>query len=100
MTMIEYGGKPRLVVGRTRYATPPEPGTVVGPRDITGEYLVVLGQDGEHTQFGYATVDEQNAAAERRTAGEARSMAELVGGQRRLPHGLVVSITPKGMEER
>jgi hypothetical protein len=62
---VEYQGKKRHVCGRARYPSPPEPGTIVGPKDITRESLVVLAQDGEWTLFGYATVGDLDDAARR-----------------------------------
>ncbi len=74
----ELHGTRRLVAGRLRYANPPEPGTILGPRDITRDYLVVIGQDDAGlTLLGYATVDDLAAAAARTREGlPARSVAE------------------------
>lgn len=76
MNKIEYAGQQRFVAGRLRYATPPAPGTILGPNS-TREDLVVLGQDGEHTLVGYAT-GEDLAAAMRRSIleGNPRSVRE------------------------
>lgn len=76
MNTIEYAGQQRHIAGRLRYATPPEPGTILGPND-TREDLVVLGHDGDRTLVGYAT-SEDLATAMRRSVleGNPRSVRE------------------------
>ncbi|MFG3710855.1 hypothetical protein [Micromonospora sp. NPDC047730] len=61
MSMIDYAGQRRFVAGRIRYATAPEPGTILGP-NATREHLVVLGQDGQDTLLGYATDEDRSLA--------------------------------------
>lgn len=60
---VEYGGALRFVAARGRYPSPVEPGTIVGPRDITREHLIALKTEPDGwTLFGYAT-DADLAAA-------------------------------------
>lgn len=60
---VEYAGALRLVAGRARYPSPVEPGTIVGPKDITREHLVAIGTDADGmTLFGYATDADLTAA--------------------------------------
>jgi hypothetical protein len=67
---------PRAIAGRLTYAEPPEPGTIVGPRGLTREWLVVLPADGEPgTPVGYASPDE--LAAVEAPDHEPRSVAEM-----------------------
>lgn len=67
----------RPVAGRVRYATPPEAGTLLGPKDTTREPMVVVGHDGDHTLVGYATTADIMAAVQRMADGAApRSIAE------------------------
>jgi len=81
--IVEYAGSRRLVAGRTRYSVAPLPGTIMGPRDTTREMLVVLGQDGEHTLFGYATPADLEAADQRFADGTApRSVTEAMRSRR------------------
>ena len=60
----------RPIAGRLSYASQPQPGTIVGPKDVTREWLVVLGPDPDNpakTLIGYATQAELNQAAGRMT---------------------------------
>lgn len=50
-----------------------EIGTIVGPKDITGEYLVIFDEDGN---VGYATTDELSASTARVSRGEIQSVTE------------------------
>lgn len=58
------------------------PGTIVGPKDTTGEYLVAL-EFGENdfqmdrTSFAYATQEEILLAVARAAGGDPWSLAEL-----------------------
>jgi hypothetical protein len=73
-------GRPRVIAGHLRYQTPPDVGTVLGPKAVTREYAVVLGQDDDgRTVLGYATPADIEAVAQRR-ADELppRSLAEMV----------------------
>lgn len=76
----------RPIAGRLRYATQPEPGTIVGPL-WTGEFAVVLGgpdADGM-TVLGYAQTDELTRATARERDGEpVRSVTEHVAHKARL----------------
>lgn len=66
----------RHIVGRLN-GIHAEPGTLVGPKDITEEWLVVLENDDKECTFGYATPDELAAVGKRLLAGEPpRSVAE------------------------
>jgi hypothetical protein len=57
---------PRPIAGQLTYTDPPEPGTIIGPRGLTGEWLVVLESDLlPGTPIGYATEDELRAASAR-----------------------------------
>lgn len=61
--IIDYNGQSKYVAGRLKYATPPEPGTILGPNQV-GEHLVVLATDeatGE-SLIGYAGEPEVAAA--------------------------------------
>lgn len=73
--LVDYEGGRRLVAGRTRYRTPVEPGTIVGPKDTTREMLVALSttEDG-WTLFGYATPADLLAVA----GHDPRSQAEAI----------------------
>lgn len=48
-------------------------GTIVGPKDITGEWLVIFDEQGS---VGYATVPELQSAGKRIMRGDIRSVAE------------------------
>lgn len=77
----------RYVAGRLHLPEPPEPGTLLGPKDTTREHMVVIGQDGADTLVGYATAPEVEAAVQRMADGGApRSIAEhnLAGAARAL----------------
>lgn len=52
----------RYVAGRLN-GVHAEPGTILGPKDITREYMVVLANDERGVTVGYATTDELAAAA-------------------------------------
>jgi hypothetical protein len=61
----------RFVVGRLKLDA--EPGTILGPKDITREWMVVLDRVDGGVSVGYATVAELEAALQR----EPRSVAEV-----------------------
>lgn len=70
----------RLVAGRLRYPSPPEPGTIVGPKDITREHLVVLTTTpAGWTLFGYASDADLTAALTHAYLDGPRSLNERVG---------------------
>lgn len=48
-------------------------GTILGPKDITGEYLVIFDDQGS---VGYATTDELSSAVARVSRGEIQSISE------------------------
>lgn len=54
----------RATIGKARYATPPEPGTIVGPNEF-GEHLTVLETVDGVTYFGFTTTDDVKAAYSR-----------------------------------
>lgn len=57
-THIELAGRQRVVLpGCLRYATPPPPGTVLGPI-YTGELVVVLDTIDGNTYLSYAQADD------------------------------------------
>lgn len=74
---IEHNGVVRLVAARGRYPSPVEPGTIVGPRDITREHLVALTTtpDGV-TLFGWATSADLAASLTHAFINGSRSVAE------------------------
>lgn len=53
-----------------------EPGTLLGPKDITKEWLVSVETNDEGTVLGYATNDEIMEAISRVMVGDVRSVAE------------------------
>jgi hypothetical protein len=63
----------RHVAGRLN-GTHAEAGTILGPRGLTGEWLVVLDNDDQGVTLGYATTQELEAAV---TRPEPRSVAEV-----------------------
>lgn len=63
----------RYVAGRLN-GIDAEPGTILGPKDITREYMVVLDRDERGVILGYATADDLQAAADR---DEPQSVAEI-----------------------
>lgn len=54
-----------------------EPGTLLGPKDITCEWMVVLDNDDSGCTVGYATADEITAASQRLATCGPQSLAEL-----------------------
>ena len=67
---------PRAIAGRLTYEVEPMPGTIVGPRGLTREWLTVLDPDGQPgTPLGYAT--EEELAVVLATDHEPRSVAEM-----------------------
>lgn len=78
---IEYRGALRYVAARYRYTSPPEPGTIVGPRDITNEHLVALATEGGVTLFGYATDGDLEAALTNAYVNGPRSLNERVASR-------------------
>jgi hypothetical protein len=79
---VEYRGALRYVATRYRYTSPPEPGTIVGPRDITREHLVALTTDPDGwTLFGYATHKDLEAALTNAYLNGPRSLNERVASR-------------------
>ena len=72
---IDYGGKSRQVVGRLRYPSPPDPGTIIGPNGW-GEKCVVLATVDGVTLIGRAIVADIEAALVEIVAFGPRSVAE------------------------
>lgn len=73
--MSGWGDRP--IAGRLRFPSPPQPGTILGPKVITRELVVVLGQDEEgFTVLGYAQYAELDAARDRVLEGDIRSVTE------------------------
>lgn len=63
--IVDYNGQKKFVAGRLRFATPPEPGTILGPNSV-GEHMVVLTtEENGDTLLGYAGEPEIAAAMDR-----------------------------------
>lgn len=73
--MNEYG---RPIAGRLNGITP-EPGTILGPKAVTREYVVVLGGDETGVDVGYATHAELEALREVPDAPRSTTEARLLG---------------------
>jgi len=75
---VNDGVSKRYVVGKLTIAIQRDIpiGTLLGPKDTTGEWLVVFDKDDENYLVGYATQDEVNSAVARAIAGECHSIAE------------------------